>query len=65
MMALVVRILVIIFLVGFVFFLIKKFIEPFSKKGKCPKCDGLGYWLDARGRERCDLCKGTGKAPKV
>lgn len=65
MIALVIRILVVIFFVGFILFLVKKFTEPFNKKGQCPRCNGQGYWLDARGRERCDVCKGTGKAPNA
>lgn len=26
----------------------------------CPRCEGKGYWLGTRERERCDRCKGTG-----
>lgn len=62
MVALVVRILVVIFLVGFIGYLIKTFAGNFSTKGQCPKCKGQGYWIGTRGRERCDLCRGSGKA---
>ncbi len=32
---------------------------------KCQKCDGKGYWRAMRGeKEKCDMCKGTGKISK-
>ncbi len=35
---------------------------------KCPKCDGTGYTtyyaVTLRYRIRCDVCDGTGQAPK-
>ena len=61
MVALVIRVIVVIFLVGFVGYLIKNFAANFTTKGQCKKCAGKGYWLDARGRERCDVCRGSGK----
>ena len=33
--------------------------------GKCPACDGAGWWLDTSGfidrRDYCEKCKGTGR----
>jgi hypothetical protein len=32
-------------------------------RGKCPKCEGKGYWLGTRPgeKEKCDECGGTGR----
>lgn len=54
------RYLIFIALVAALFFLIKRFTEQLPKKGNCKKCSGQGYWMGTRGRERCDVCRGTG-----
>lgn len=33
-----------------------------SKEYKdCHRCEGKGYWYGTRGREECNLCRGTGQ----
>lgn len=46
-----------------IYFIIRKMIEP-SDSIICSRCDGKGFWLAARGREKCDWCNGTGRLPK-
>ncbi len=58
------RILIILFLVGIVYYFIKKLI-PNSPFISCQKCDGKGFWIAMRGeKEKCDICKGAGKIPR-
>lgn len=63
MVTLIVRVIVVFFLIGFVYFLIRNFMKPLrlNKKNMCQKCDGKGYWIGTRGKEGCDACRGTGK----
>ncbi len=30
---------------------------------RCSRCEGKGFWYDARGKETCDWCKGSGRLP--
>jgi len=42
---------------------IRGFLPASKPANACPRCDGQGYWLGTRDRERCNWCKGTGKLP--
>jgi hypothetical protein len=35
-----------------------------SSDERCSRCDGRGFWYGARGKEKCDWCKGSGRMPK-
>ncbi len=38
--------------------------QKMSTQRACPACDGKGYWLSVRDRERCKECDGTGLVDK-
>jgi hypothetical protein len=44
--------------------LLLKWLIP-SNTITCTRCDGKGFWLAARGREKCDWCRGTGRLPRT
>lgn len=48
---------VVVFVVLYVLF---RLLLPNHNPNACPRCDGKGYWIGVRERERCDRCKGTG-----
>lgn len=55
------RLILILIILGVLYYLLKTFITPSDYK-KCGKCDGMGYWIAARGgRDKCDICRGSGK----
>ena len=58
-----IRVLIAIGLLVGLYYLLKKAFPPSDFK-KCGKCEGKGYWLALRGRESCDVCKGSGKVPR-
>lgn len=62
-MGLVIRILAIVGGITLLYFILKAFSKPDNFK-KCSRCEGKGFWYDARGKEICDWCKGSGKLPK-
>lgn len=49
---------------GVLYYIIKSAFQP-SDSIRCSRCDGKGYWYDARGKERCNWCKGSGRLPKT
>lgn len=49
--------------VGVVVLVIRAFVKP-SPYVRCERCSGKGFWYDARGKEICDWCRGTGKMPR-
>jgi DnaJ-class molecular chaperone len=50
-------------LLAVAYFIAKLVLKP-SGSIRCSRCDGRGFWLAARGREKCDWCKGTGRLPR-
>jgi DnaJ-class molecular chaperone len=46
-----------------IFQIVKRLVEPRDSM-RCSRCDGKGFWLGARGREKCDWCNGTGRLPR-
>jgi DnaJ-class molecular chaperone len=57
----------IILFAGFCFILIKVFqwlSGAASSDEGCSRCGGRGFWYGARGKEKCDWCKGSGRMPK-
>lgn len=34
---------------------------PKNNSDRCKRCDGKGYWEGTRGKETCDVCKGSGE----
>jgi len=48
---------------GICYFVFRLFQPPAFLR--CSRCEGKGFWLGARGREKCDWCKGSGKLPNV
>jgi len=63
MVVLVVRLLLVVIVVGLAFFIIKSFLSP-SNTVRCSRCEGKGFWYGARGKEKCDWCKGAGHLPR-
>jgi hypothetical protein len=60
------RLLLFVFVFGIfigIIYLVRKLMQP-SDSIRCTRCDGRGFWLAARGREKCDWCKGTGRLYK-
>lgn len=48
------------------FFLVKAILPKLLAAGKrCPKCEGQGWWPGNKVRERCDMCKGTGRIERA
>ena len=64
MLALTIRIILLIALAVGVVYLLQKVLNR-SDFIKCGRCNGKGFWLDARGKETCNKCKGTGELPRV
>jgi DnaJ-class molecular chaperone len=60
MVALVVRLLLVVIVVGLAFFIIKSFLST-ADAVRCSRCEGKGFWYGARGKEKCDWCKGSGR----
>jgi DnaJ-class molecular chaperone len=58
--ALVVRLLLVVVVVGLAFFIIKSFLST-ADTVRCSRCEGKGFWYGARGKEKCDWCKGSGR----
>lgn len=58
-----IRVLFVAIVLLFVYYLAKLLLKP-SGTIKCSRCDGRGFWLGARGREKCDWCKGSGRLPR-
>jgi DnaJ-class molecular chaperone len=46
-----------------VYYIVKAIFQP-SNTIRCSRCDGKGFWYDARGKEKCDWCKGSGTLPR-
>jgi DnaJ-class molecular chaperone len=59
-----VRLFVFIILFGIVWFVVKLLLRATDDTIKCSRCEGKGFWYDARGKEKCDWCKGSGRLPK-
>jgi hypothetical protein len=47
-----------------IFYAMRWLFSASSKDEKCSRCDGRGFWYGARGKEKCDWCRGTGRLPK-
>lgn len=47
-----------------VYFTLKWLLQSRDGTVKCSRCGGKGFWYDARGKEKCDWCKGSGRLPK-
>lgn len=60
MVALVIRLLLVVIVIGLAFYVIKSFLSQ-SDTVRCSRCDGKGFWYGARGKEKCDWCKGSGR----
>ncbi|MCR9289488.1 MAG: hypothetical protein NXI23_19110 [Bacteroidetes bacterium] len=45
--------------------LVKFVIKRVVQRDQCPRCEGKGYWLGMRERERCNECFGTGKLQRL
>jgi DnaJ-class molecular chaperone len=43
---------------------VAKLVSRPSDTVKCSRCEGRGFWYDARGKEKCDWCKGSGRLPR-
>lgn len=57
------RAMVVVGVIVGVYFIVKSIIGS-SDFITCGRCEGKGFWYDARGKETCDWCKGSGKLPK-
>ncbi len=57
------RAAVVIAIILGIYFIIQRIIGS-SDFIACSRCEGKGFWYDARGKEMCDWCKGSGKLPK-
>jgi DnaJ-class molecular chaperone len=44
--------------------LIVKLIMRSDGMIRCSRCEGKGFWYNARGKEKCDWCKGSGRLPR-
>jgi DnaJ-class molecular chaperone len=55
-------VIVITMVVG-VIYLLRLLAQP-SNSMHCSRCDGRGFWYDARGKEICNWCKGSGRLHK-
>ncbi len=58
----IIRVLAVIGALALIYIIVKLVSKP-SEFRKCQRCDGKGFWYDARGKETCDWCKGSGKLP--
>ena len=63
MIVLLVRIILFIGLVAGVYLIVQKIFQP-SGFERCSRCEGKGFWYDARGKEICAWCEGSGKLPR-
>jgi len=36
-------------------------MSTYQDKTSCPSCDGNGWYLSVREREKCKVCEGTGE----
>ena len=55
-----VRAIAVLLVLGFIYFIFKGLLKP-SEFIRCHRCEGKGFWYGTRGREDCNLCKGSGK----
>lgn len=54
------RILIFAIIIGVILYFIRAYGN--QEYRKCGKCEGRGYWKGLRGeKEKCDICKGSGK----
>ena len=57
------RLVIVVLVLGVVYYIVKAIFQP-SNTSRCSRCDGKGFWYDARGKEKCDWCKGSGTLPR-
>jgi DnaJ-class molecular chaperone len=60
MIALLFRVVFVALILGAIYFIMKMLSKP-ADYIRCSRCDGKGFWYAARGKEKCDWCKGSGK----
>ncbi len=58
-----IKIISLAILIGTCIWVIRLFASTATPKNQCPRCEGKGYWLGTRERERCDWCGGSGELP--
>lgn len=59
----IIRLLVLILVAIGLFLMLRRFFRPGDGTVTCSKCEGKGFWYGARGKEKCDWCKGSGRVP--
>lgn len=59
----VLRAAVVLAIIFAIYFVINRIIGS-SDSVRCDRCEGKGFWYDARGKEKCDWCKGEGRLPR-
>ncbi len=58
----IIRLVIGIAVLVFLYVILKKLFTPSDFK-KCGRCEGKGFWYNARGKEICDWCNGSGRLP--
>jgi|GEM_PF-1423697 len=64
MIFILIRLIFIAALIGGVCYIVFRLFHP-REFVSCSRCDGKGFWYGARGKEKCDWCRGSGKLPNI